>query len=740
MKTRAFVALGMVIGSIGTASAADLFVSTAGDDTHAGTTGSPFKTIAHCASVALPGDTCRIAGGEYAELVRPPKSGVSGKPITFAPASTSGSSVVLSGRKRITGWTKHAGSIWKASVPGATFEDLFVDGARMVIARSPNLVGGDVYRPTFNVTGADGGTSYLVDPTHLTQGAGYWDGAKLFLVAGLGWSADTVAVSKWDATAHRIDFTPEIGFKCCYTADKYSRYYLYDKLALLDAPSEWFLDRAAGVVYLWSPDSSDPSTHVVEQAATTAGFDLDGRSDITVQGLTIASGQLVLTNATRCRIDGVRIFYGPWVAGTGFGAGGQVIVSGSDNEIVHSEIAYAPGRCVYLGGTKNALRSSHVHHCDARGTYEQIVQVAGKQNVVEDCSLHDTGRDGIGTTGTGTIDGSLIQHNELFDTGLIAKDCGAFYTYETDGGGTVLRYNVVHGVRPAPTEAYGGVTLGMGIYFDDGCSGFVAHHNVVYDIGHNGIFLHQPSRSILVYNNTTVSTGGGFANALETAPGGGGPDATGSVLANNLTVLLDDRSGWCTSIKGATPDYHHNGYFQSSGKGRTNSLAVEATGVVGDPRFTDAAKYDFTLLAGSPMIDKGATIASITDGFSGTSPDIGAFERGGTERPGPRGPVGPPPPTTSDAGADAETGPIADSGAPDATSSDSAPSTGDGSMTDATDDTAPDGSSADSSGSCGCRVVAGRNPRASIAFALLAAAAVLARRRRMAPSTRRSLD
>src|SRR5438067_452925 len=45
------------------ARAADYFVATSGDDTHAGTSASPFQTIGHCASVAKAGDTCRIAAG-----------------------------------------------------------------------------------------------------------------------------------------------------------------------------------------------------------------------------------------------------------------------------------------------------------------------------------------------------------------------------------------------------------------------------------------------------------------------------------------------------------------------------------------------------------------------------------------------------------------------------------------------------------------------------------------------------
>lgn len=713
MKLRAAVVVA-VIAWTGSAGAAEKYVSKGGDDAHDGSAGSPFATIQKCAEVMGPADTCHIDAGRYAGRVKPAHSGASGSPIRFV--ATKPGSVILSGRTAVTGWTKHTGSIWKAHVDFAS-DALFVDGAPMVIARFPNLESGDAYRPTFLETGSDGGTTWMVDSTHLTQPAGYWDGAKLFIVAGLGWSADDVTVTKWDAATHRIDFSPELAFHCCYTADKESRYYLYDKLELLDAPGEWYLDSASQTLYLWPPDGKDPSAHLVEATTADAGFDVSKLSDVEVEGITIESGTVDMTDSTRCKLDSVRVLYGQ-TPGSAFSGGGQVVVSGSDNEIVHSEIAYAPGRCVDLGGTHNALRSSHVHHCDALGTYAQIVKIAGKENVIADCSLHDTGRDGVGT-GAG-LDGSVVEHNEIFNTGLIGKDCGAFYTYETDGGDTVLRYNVVHGVHPAKTEAYGGIQLGMGIYFDDGCSNYIAHHNVVYDISHDGLFLHQPSKHIRVYNNTVVASGGGWSDALATAPGNEGPDATGSLFTNNLGVLLDDRDGWCLGIDGAIPPYDHNGYWQKSGKGQTNQRGVEASGVVADPRFVDASKNQFALLAGSPMIDKGVAVPGITDGFVGAAPDIGAFEQGGSEFPGPRGAVGPTmPPAEGDGGVamdggDGDAGPIS--------SGDDASTPSDGAAPSAT----PGG---DVQGSCGCRLAGGRRetPTGSIAL-LVVAGLVIARR------------
>lgn len=70
------------------------------------------------------------------------------------------------------------------------------------------------------------------------------------------------------------------------------------------------------------------------------------------------------------------------------------------------------------------------------------------------------------------------------------------------------------------------------------------------------------------------------------------------------------------------------------GVGGTSSLATfnswtgfEANGLVGDPRFVDAAGHDYRLRADSPAVDSGRLISGVTDGFDGAAPDRGRFER-----------------------------------------------------------------------------------------------------------------
>ncbi len=60
----------------------------------------------------------------------------------------------------------------------------------------------------------------------------------------------------------------------------------------------------------------------------------------------------------------------------------------------------------------------------------------------------------------------------------------------------------------------------------------------------------------------------------------------------------------------------------------STATGQEAHGIAGYPGFVDTGAGDFHLPATSPLVDKGIAIPGINDGFGGSGPDIGCFERG----------------------------------------------------------------------------------------------------------------
>jgi hypothetical protein len=133
----------------------------------------------------------------------------------------------------------------------------------------------------------------------------------------------------------------------------------------------------------------------------------------------------------------------------------------------------------------------------------------------------------------------------------------------------------------------------VGIYLDNASSNFVVHHNVAWNLAF-AFQLSVPSTSEQVYNNTFVGTTYGLADSP-------GSDLPGSVIENNVFV----------------------GPFQNNPVGATLSNNI-LSGT--DPQFVDPANNNYQLQHTSPAIAAGLVIPPYTNGYSGSAPDIGAYD------------------------------------------------------------------------------------------------------------------
>jgi MYXO-CTERM domain-containing protein len=251
----------------------------------------------------------------------------------------------------------------------------------------------------------------------------------------------------------------------------------------------------------------------------------------------------------------------------------------------------------------------------------------------------------------------------------------------------------------------GGKTYVIGNLIEQGSS---SDNNSILAYLEEGTDAANPSHALFVVNNTFVNTRGNgtFLNIAG--------DADPALVTNNV--------------------------FAGSGTVTNQASAVLAGNHDGDtPCLTDAAAYDYTLLAGSPCVDGGVAVGD-GDGFAllpdahyvhprkGSDRasveiiDIGAFELGGVV--GAEGGAGGGDSAPSEAGSDSGTAgrPISGSG--------SGGSSGNGSSGATASPGAGTGSTpgtGQSDSGCGCRS-AGRG-RGSAATLLLALAGLLARRR-----------
>ena len=175
---------------------------------------APFPTIQKAATAAMAGDTVQIRAGTYRETVIPARSGTTSAPITFQ--AYNNEVVTINGAEPITGWSLHTGNIWKAPMAAAFFnratpgsgtnlydaavhnqaDQVFVDGAMMLVARWPNTPSLNPSRRVkasttafVSKSRASNWTTGVVDDTANTLPASACVGAEIFFQpSDSGWS------------------------------------------------------------------------------------------------------------------------------------------------------------------------------------------------------------------------------------------------------------------------------------------------------------------------------------------------------------------------------------------------------------------------------------------------------------------------------------------------------------------------------------------------------------------------
>lgn len=169
--------------------------------------------------------------------------------------------------------------------------------------------------------------------------------------------------------------------------------------------------------------------------------------------------------------------------------------------------------------------------------------------------------------------------------------------------GHIIRNNLVHH-NGTGGGGFGGINLGEG-------TGHQVYNNVVYDNGGPGLILAYGAGSTgtTLWNNT-VSANASIGINIHASQ-------SDAVVQNNVSVL-NGTSNYANSGARTTEDH--------------NVLA-------GDPLFVNPAGDDFQLQAASPLINQGATLASVTTDVAGlsrpqgTAYDIGAYEYGASTTP-----------------------------------------------------------------------------------------------------------
>ncbi len=256
------------------AQATSYYVSANGNDANSGTSqASPWRTIDRLNQVTWqiqPGDQILFErGGTYRGEIIWGVSGTAASPVTIG-AYGSGARPIISGSQLVTGWSQFQGNIWRAQV-GQQVDQVFVNGARMTIARFPNS----------GWLRNDQGSGNTLHCSALNQAGGYWNGARAILRCTAS-SIDTLRVSNFSNGTVTFTSNPT---NSNMGGDDWG-FFFENRLSELDVPGEWFYEASSGYLYLQAPGNANPSSLTVEASVYWSGVNCYWqRHYLTVQDL-----------------------------------------------------------------------------------------------------------------------------------------------------------------------------------------------------------------------------------------------------------------------------------------------------------------------------------------------------------------------------------------------------------------------------------------------------------------------
>ncbi len=641
----------------------EYFVSKTGNDNNAGTKEQPFATIQKAASVMKAGDVCNVRQGIYHESVVVPNPGQKGLPIRFQAYQQE--NVVLDGTKTIvTEWKPYKNGIYKTHVDIGKIEQLFANTAMMTEARWPNCSLDHIFERS-KWAGVDKGSEHgkIISDSIAKTGID-WTGAMAYLNVAHQWWTWNRPITKHTKGSKELFYDANLVGLCGYTAEFRDKkwldekwgddnFYLFGKLEALDVPTEWFFDEKTHELYFFPPDNKKPKDMTISYKTDNYGFYANEKQYIEIEGINFFATTFLLEKCNYCKVTNCNLKYPTYSRTiTEYDAERKESVitkiTGDHNTVDKISLAYANNMGLMVMGNDNKVNNSIIHDVNWSGTLiYPALQLSGSPylgvnwfntiqypptpvtiennevtsygNIASNNSLFNCGNALLVYQAAN----SIIEYNHVYDGGKAAKDVSLIYGCWPFSRGSEVRYNWVHG---CVTDDWFGVkgNGGMGIRADDQSRNNIFHHNVIWDIGGEGIVAKGEFN--LIYNNTLFDIKGktnpnkSIAIVLEQNPepvkiwAAQWPQLQKqnqwSKVFNNLGKTISTSGNIKDTIQDIVPNIFNN-YRKEE---QTLPLV-------------DKYHFDFRPKEGCDLIDKGKSITK--DKFIGNAPDIGAYEFGG---------------------------------------------------------------------------------------------------------------
>ena len=306
------------------------------------------------------------------------------------------------------------------------------------------------------------------------------------------WADASSPIGAFDAEKRTL--SPK--FVSTYGTKTGAPYYFFNVFEELDAPGEWYLDRDAGVLYLYP--EGDLSSAVIDLSLTTQPIiAVDGATDLVFRGFTVKGtrGDAITATGDRITVENCLIKNV---------AGNAVVMNGYENLAVGNEITRTgKGGIVLNGGEAETLTPGNcraennlIHDwSEIYQTYQPAVSLGGVGNVCAHNEMYNSPHEAITYSGNN----HLMEYNLIHDVCLLSDDAGAIYSgRHWTWYGDVIRYNCIYNIGSGQHKP-------VGIYLDDALSGQTVYGNLIVNAPSIGIQL-GGGRDLDVRNNIIINT------------------------------------------------------------------------------------------------------------------------------------------------------------------------------------------------------------------------------------------